>query len=131
MLKVYSPYTLEQIGEYPLIPMESIDGIIQTAYDLFEDRSKWLKPHQRKTILQRCAKIMETQIEELTKIAVNEGGKPYTDSKVEVLRAINGVEIAAENIGELKGGEVPMGLTPASEGRIAYSTRANWCCGIS
>ncbi|MAZ37934.1 aldehyde dehydrogenase family protein [Salibacteraceae bacterium] len=123
MLKVYSPYTLEQIGEYPLIPMESIDGIIQTAYDLFEDRSKWLKPHQRKTILQRCAKIMETQIEELTKIAVNEGGKPYTDSKVEVLRAINGVEIAAENIGELKGGEVPMGLTPASEGRIAFTQR--------
>ncbi len=123
MLKVYSPFTLEQIGEYPLIAMESIDGIISEAYYLFENRSEWLKPHERKAILQRCAKIMESRIDELTKIAANEGGKPYSDSKVEVLRAINGVEIAAESIGELKGGEIPMGLTPASEGRMAFTQR--------
>ncbi len=123
MLKVYSPYTLEQIGEYPLVPMDAIEGIVATANDLFEDRSKWLKPHERKAILQRCAKIMESRIEKLTKLAANEGGKPFSDSKVEVLRAINGVEIAAENIGELKGGEIPMGLTPASEGRLAFTQR--------
>ncbi|MDE0771828.1 MAG: aldehyde dehydrogenase family protein [Salibacteraceae bacterium] len=123
MLKVNSPYTQEQIGEYPLVPMKSIEGIIQTAYSLFEDRSQWLKPHERKTILQRCARIMESRIEELTKLAANEGGKPLNDSKVEVLRAINGVEIAAENIAELKGGEIPMGLTSASEGRVAFTQR--------
>jgi len=123
MLKVYSPYTQEQIGEYPLVPMDAIEGIVATANDLFEDRSKWLKPHERKTILQRCATIMKSRIDELTKLAANEGGKPFSDSKVEVLRAINGVEIAAENIGELKGGEIPMGLTPASEGRLAFTQR--------
>ena len=123
MLKVYSPYTQEQIGEYPLVPMDAIEGIVATANDLFEDRFKWLKPHERKAILQRCATIMESRIDELTKLAANEGGKPFSDSKVEVLRAINGVEIAAENIGELKGGEIPMGLTPASEGRLAFTQR--------
>ena len=123
MLKVFSPYTQEQIGEYPLVPMDAIEGIVATANDLFEDRSKWLKPHERKSILLRCAKIMESRIDELTKLAANEGGKPFSDSKVEVLRAINGVEIAAENIGELKGGEIPMGLTPASEGRLAFTQR--------
>jgi acyl-CoA reductase-like NAD-dependent aldehyde dehydrogenase len=123
MLKVFSPYTQEQIGEYPLVPMAAIEGIVATANDLFEDRSKWLKPHERKSILLRCAKIMESRIDELTKLAANEGGKPFSDSKVEVLRAINGVEIAAENIGELKGGEIPMGLTPASEGRLAFTQR--------
>ena len=123
MLKVFSPYTQEQIGEYPFVPKAAIEGIVATANDLFEDRSKWLKPHERKSILQRCAKIMESRIDELTKLAANEGGKPFSDSKVEVLRAINGVEIAAENIGELKGGEIPMGLTPASEGRLAFTQR--------
>ena len=123
MLKVFSPYTLKQIGEYPFVPMAAIEGIVATANDLFEDRSKWLKPHERKSILLRCAKIMESRIVELTKLAANEGGKPFSDSKVEVLRAINGVEIAAENIGELKGGEIPMGLTPASEGRLAFTQR--------
>ena len=123
MLKVFSPYTQEQIGEYPFVPKAAIEGIVATANDLFEDRSKWLKPHERKSILLRCAKIMESRIVELTKLAANEGGKPFSDSKVEVLRAINGVEIAAENIGELKGGEIPMGLTPASEGRLAFTQR--------
>ena len=82
MLKVFSPYTQEQIGEYPLVPMDAIEGIVATANDLFEDRSKWLKPHERKSILLSCAKIMESQIDELTKLAANEGGKPFSEVKL-------------------------------------------------
>ena len=61
--------------------------------------------------------------DELTKTAAGEGGKPYADSKVEVLRAINGVKVAAEHIGQLYGTEVPMGLTKSSENRVAYTRR--------
>ncbi|EOZ95369.1 Aldehyde dehydrogenase [Indibacter alkaliphilus LW1] len=66
---------------------------------------------------------MQERIEDLTKIAAGEGGKPYQDSKVEVLRAINGVKIAAEEIAGLAGEQIPMGLTEASVGRIAFTTR--------
>ena len=66
---------------------------------------------------------MKGRVEELTKIAAQEGGKPYVDSKVEVLRAINGVKLAAEHISQLKGEQVPMGLTKSSENRIAFTTR--------
>jgi len=103
MLKVYSPYDESLIAEYPLVGMEKVEGILQTAHSLFLDQSKWLKPHERISILKRCAAIMSERIDTLTKTATLEGGKPYTDSKVEVLRAINGVEIAAEQIAELKG----------------------------
>ena len=123
MLKVYSPYTLEEIAEYPLLPMDKIEGVLKTAHDLFLDQYKWLKPHERKAILGRCAHLMSTRIDELTNMAAREGGKPYTDSKIEVLRAINGVEIAAEHIGNIKGEEIPMGLTPASDGRLAFTMR--------
>ena len=123
MLKVYSPYNQKLIAEYPLVGMEKIETILETAHSLFLDQSKWLKPHERIAILKRCAAIMSERIEELTKTATLEGGKPYSDSKVEVLRAINGVEIAAEQIGELKGGQIPMGITPASDGRIAFTMR--------
>ena len=67
--------------------------------------------------------VMKDRISFLTKLAASEGGKPLMDSEVEVLRAINGVKIAIESIGRLVGEEVPMGLTAASENRIAFTTK--------
>ncbi|WP_316929415.1 aldehyde dehydrogenase family protein [Indibacter alkaliphilus] len=73
--------------------------------------------------MEKIRNLMQERIEDLTKIAAGEGGKPYQDSKVEVLRAINGVKIAAEEIAGLAGEQIPMGLTEASVGRIAFTTR--------
>jgi acyl-CoA reductase-like NAD-dependent aldehyde dehydrogenase len=66
---------------------------------------------------------MKGRIEELTKTAAAEGGKPYMDSKVEVMRAINGVKIATEEIGRLTGKQIPMGLTKASVNRLAFTMK--------
>ena len=45
------------------------------------------------------------------------------DSKVEVLRAINGVKLAIEHIPEIKGEEIPMGHTLSSANRMAFTRR--------
>ncbi len=123
MLKVKSPYDQSLIKEIPLQTTEDAEKALQIADDLFKNQSKWLPAHQRIAILEKTAQIMSARIEELTITAAREGGKPYQDSKVEVLRAINGVKIAAEHIGQLKGEQIPMGLTPASVNRIAFTTR--------
>ncbi len=123
MLKVTSPYDLSLIKEIPLVGKAEVEKALQTAYSLFLDQSKWIPAHERIAILHRVATIMETQIDELTKTAAQEGGKPLVDSKIEVLRAINGVQIAAEHIGQLKGEQIPMGLTKASENRLGFTTR--------
>jgi len=123
MLKVHNPYNLTLIKEIPQVGKEEVDKALSTAYGLFQNRDRWLPAHERIAILERTAEIMKSQVEALTLTAAREGGKPYLDSKVEVLRAINGVKLAAEHIGQLKGGQIPMGLTPASEKRIAFTTR--------
>ena len=123
MLKVVSPYDQSLIKEIPLAGKPEVEYALKTAYGLFQDQSKWIPPYERITILDRTAEIMKMRIEELTTIAAKEGGKPFNDSKIEVLRAINGVKIAAEHIGQLKGEQIPMGLTKASEGRIAFTSR--------
>ncbi len=123
MLKVLSPFDQSLIKEIPLVGKEKVEEALATAYALFQDQSKWIPAHERIAILERIADIMKGRIDELTKLAAQEGGKPYADSKVEVLRAINGVKIAAEHIAHLKGEQIPMGLTKASEGRIAFTTR--------
>jgi len=123
MLKVTNPFDQSIIKELPLVGKKEIEQALTKAESLFQNQSKWIPAHERITILERVAKIMSTKIDELTKIAAEEGGKPLMDSKVEVLRAINGVKIAAEHIGQLKGEQIPMGLTKASEGRLAFTTR--------
>ena len=123
MLKITSPYDLSLIKEIPLVGKEKVEKALSTAYALFQDQSNWIAPHERIAILGRVSSIMESRIDELTKTAAQEGGKPFTDSKIEVLRAINGVQLAAEHIGQLKGEQIPMALTKASENRLAFTTR--------
>ena len=106
-----------------MVGKPEVEKALATAYDLSLDRTKWIPAHERIAILHRTAHIMEQQIEELTETAAREGGKPLVDSRVEVIRAVNGVKIAAEHIGQLKGEQIPMGLTKASENRIAFTTR--------
>ncbi|GMR25497.1 MAG: aldehyde dehydrogenase family protein [Ignavibacteria bacterium] len=122
-LKVFSPYDNKLIKEIPMVGAEEVEKVLTTAYGLFKDRSKWLPAFQRVEILERVAQILSTRIEVLTNIAAEEGGKPYIDSKVEVLRAINGVELAIEYIGQMKGEQIPMGHTKSSANRLAFTFR--------
>ena len=122
-IEVRSPYDQSLLSEIPLVGKEEVLQALDKAYGLFENQLGWIPPHERIAILERTAAIMNERIEELTNRAAAEGGKPYVDSKAEVMRAINGVKLAAEHIGQLKGEQIPMGLTKASENRLAFTMR--------
>ena len=100
-----------------------VEQIVDTAYQLFNDRDRHLPAYKRVEILERVVEIMSEQVEELTLLAASEGGKPYMDSKVEVMRAINGVKLAIEHIPAIKGEQIPMGHTESSANRIAFTQR--------
>jgi len=120
-IKVKSPFNGQLLQEIPLMDSHIVEEKMAKAYALFQDRSRWLKPYERIGILERTKKLMENRVEELTKIAASEGGKPYQDSKVEILRAINGVQLAIEYMAQIKGEQVPMGMTAASLNRMAFT----------
>lgn len=122
-LKVHSPYDQQLIKELPTMDAAAVEKTIRTAYDLFQNQSGWIPPYKRIAILEKARHLMEGKVEELTKTAAQEGGKPYKDSKVEVLRAINGVKIATEEISQLRGEQVPMGITESSVNRLAFTIR--------
>ncbi len=123
MLKVYSPYDRSLIKEIPTVGKKEVEQALSIAHGLFLDQAKWIPPYERMDVLERTVELMKSRVEQLTKTAAGEGGKPWQDSQVEVLRAINGVKLAAEHISQIKGEQVPMGLTRASEGRLAFVTR--------
>ncbi len=123
MLNVYNPFDLSVIQELPFHTAKDIEHAIATAYAAFQDRKRWLPKYEIITILEKTIDIMSSRKEELTKIAASEGGKPYIDSLVEVNRAINGVKLAIEEMGTMGGKQIPMGHTPSSTNRMAYTFR--------
>ncbi len=123
MLKVYAPYDRKLIKSIPMITKAAAEKMLKTADGLFRDRSSWLPGYQRIAIMEKLVELMSKEVEKLTKIAAREGGKPYADSKVEVMRAINGVKIAISCIQNQKGEEVPMGITESSVNRLGIITR--------
>ena len=123
MLDVHNPYNGELIKQVPLNSGADVERALAIAHAKFEDRSGWLPAHERIEILERTVEIMSSQVEELTLLAASEGGKPYADSKVEVLRAINGVKLAIEHIPQNIGEQIPMGHTASSANRLAFTQR--------
>jgi len=123
MLDVLNPYNGELIKQVSLNSGADVERALALAQATFEDRSAWLPAYERIAILERTAQIMRSQVEELTLLASSEGGKPYADSKVEVLRAINGVKLAIEHIPQNIGEQIPMGHTASSANRLAFTQR--------
>jgi acyl-CoA reductase-like NAD-dependent aldehyde dehydrogenase len=96
---------------------------LEVAYGLHKDRAGWLSVPVRVAVLKRFAALVGEQAEALARQAAREGGKPLADSRVEIARAINGVEVAIAEIPQLHGTEVPMGQTASSAQRIAHTFR--------
>ncbi|MFQ5513776.1 MAG: aldehyde dehydrogenase family protein [Myxococcota bacterium] len=121
-LEVTSPYSGETVGEVELGGEEALEQALALQRRLFRDRSTWLPTHERVGILRRAAELMRGCAEELALRIAREGGKPLSDARVEVARAIDGVEYLAGEAGRHAGREIPMGATPASVGRLAFTT---------
>ena len=95
-LAVQSPFDGRELDSVPTSGPEHVEDAFAVAHSFFRDRNAWLSVPERIEILGRAAEIMQSQVEELTLLAASEGGKPYMDSKVEVVRAIDGVHLCIE-----------------------------------
>lgn len=122
-MEVRSPYDGRELSRVPTCSTEHVDDALAAAYALFRDRSAWLSVPDRLAILDKTAEIMASQVEALTLLAASEGGKPYNDSKVEVIRAIDGVRLCAEGIRAEPGKVIALGTTPATTGRTAFTQK--------
>ena len=120
-IEVTSPFDGKVVGTVKFSTFEEVEGAIDLAHKTFLDTANWLPRYKRVEILENVMKIMSSQVEELTILCASEGGKPYIDSKVEILRAINGIKIAIEHLSVYEGKEIAMGHTSTSANRMAYT----------
>jgi acyl-CoA reductase-like NAD-dependent aldehyde dehydrogenase len=122
-LDVLSPYDDRLLAKVETSGLDHVDDALTTAYDLFRNRDTWISVPERVAILNRTATLMEEQADELALLAASEGGKPLTDSIVEVTRAIDSVRLCVESLRGHPGGVISLGTTQATVERIAYTQK--------
>lgn len=122
-LEVTSPYDGKVLATIDTDGAAEVEGALGTAYRLFRDRAGWLPVPQRIAILERTAALMEAQQDALALLAASEGGKPLVDSRVEVIRAVDGVRLCVEALRGHPGSVIPVATTPATMGRIAFTQK--------
>ncbi|MDH3626473.1 MAG: aldehyde dehydrogenase family protein [Acidobacteriota bacterium] len=121
--KVHSPYSGEVVAEVEELDAAGMTRAIDAAVAAFRKNRAGLPAHERQAILSRLAELLHGRHEELSLLIAREGGKPLTDARIEVTRAINSVRIAGDEAVRIHGREVPMQGASAAMGRLSFTTR--------
>ncbi|QIF02268.1 aldehyde dehydrogenase family protein [Roseimicrobium sp. ORNL1] len=121
MIEIVQAYDRALITTLKTDDAAALESKLSAAHRLFADRKSWLKPFERIAILRRLSTLLEGKRAHFGLQIAREGGKPLTDALVEVDRAIDGVRNAADMLRVAGGQEIPMGLTPASSNRRAFT----------
>ncbi len=121
---VYAPYDRSLIDELPYTSWDHIDAYLAEAERCFLKRSEWLPAWRRIEILTALADLLDDAPEAFATLIASEGGKPISDARVEVSRAVEGIRYAVTAIAEvMTGRETPSGLSKAAQDRRMQTIR--------
>jgi acyl-CoA reductase-like NAD-dependent aldehyde dehydrogenase len=118
-LAVHDPWTGEEIARVVMADAARAEEATRACVRAFE-RTRAMKAYERRDLLRRVAKTLEARGEEIGRLIAREGGKPITQARGEVARAVSTFDLAAEEASRMTGEVMPLDLTPAAalyEGR--------------
>jgi acyl-CoA reductase-like NAD-dependent aldehyde dehydrogenase len=119
---IHNPYDgsiVAEICQAHPADAERACALAQRAFVKTRKLGSW----ERAAILNAVADKLREQTEHVAEIIVLEAGKPITDARNEVARAIQTFQVAAEEAKRIGGDVTPADWTPGTEGRIALSRR--------
>ncbi|MDQ0246390.1 acyl-CoA reductase-like NAD-dependent aldehyde dehydrogenase [Bacillus fengqiuensis] len=117
-----SPYTQEVIAEIPMATEQETDMAIEAAYQARGVMAK-MPAHQRASILEKLAGLLEERADEAAQIIAFEAAKPLATAKGEVSRTIETYKFAAEEAKRIHGETIPLDASAGGEGRVGYTVR--------
>ncbi len=123
MIKVVQAYDRAPFAEVQSDDADALEIRLEAARRAFLDRDGWLVPHERIAVLRRLANLLGGKVNHFARLIAREGGKPLADATVEAMRAVDSVQSAADEMRTFAGQEIPMGLTAASTGRMAFTIK--------
>jgi len=104
--EIVHPYDGERIGSVPVASKEAAQHAIAAADRAVEEST--LSAYERYELLYRAAELLEEEAEEMARLMTAEQGKPITESRGEVDRAVQTLKLSGEEAKRMFGEQVPM-----------------------
>ncbi|MGM0804395.1 MAG: aldehyde dehydrogenase family protein [Bacillota bacterium] len=120
VLEVLNKYTQNVEAAIARSEKKDVDEAVEGAKEAYK---KAFSAYDRYLVLTNAARLLLEKKEEFAKVLVAEVGKPIRDSRVEVERAAQTLEISAEEAKRIHGEGVPVESAPGSENRMAFTLR--------
>ena len=121
-IAVYNSFTGDTIGYVP----QSTEKDVLDALDLAkigEAIGRKMPASKRIAILKKAVTLMELECDVLSNLIATEGIKTIVQARKEVTRAINTMQLSAEEAGRIIGATIPFNTVPGSEDRFGYETK--------
>ena len=121
-ISVVDKYSDEVIGTVPAAGKTDVERAIGAAAKAFPAYAQ-LPAHRRGKILARTAELLEKYQEDIATMICREAGKAWKFSLLEVARAIETFQFAAEEAKRIHGETVPMDASAGGENRMGFYIR--------
>lgn len=122
-VEIRAPFDQSVIATVDKAGWEALETALARAYALYLERDNWIPKPERLAILSRLKTLLAERHEALSVEAAREGGKPLIDSRVEVTRAIDSIQVCIDAMRTEGGKEIPMNVNAASLGKLAVTRR--------
>jgi acyl-CoA reductase-like NAD-dependent aldehyde dehydrogenase len=119
---VLNPFTGERVAEVCQADQAEAEAAIAAAASAFHSMRR-LSSHARSQALATLASQLTARQDEFADTITAESGKPITDARREVNRAIQTCAIAAEEAKRLPGEVLPLDWTPGTESYLGLTRR--------
>jgi len=121
-VSVYNSFTGDKIGTVPQSTKQDVLDALNLAKK-GEAIGRKMPASKRIAILKKAVSIMEREFDVLTTFIATEGIKTIVQARKEVTRAINTMQLSAEEAGRIIGATIPFNAVPGSEDRVGYETK--------
>jgi glyceraldehyde-3-phosphate dehydrogenase (NADP+) len=111
-----------EVGIHPLASAADMDAAV-AANVAAAEACRTMPAYQRAACLRRIADGLERDIQRLAELLAREAGKPITQAKLEIERAVFVFRDAAEEATRLEGEVIPLDVIPAGKGRLGLTRR--------
>ena len=121
-VEVTNPYDGEAIGSVHQAEEAEAEHAIRAAQQAFPELRR-MPLYRRAEALRKITEGIRERSEELARMICREAGKPITDARGEVARAILNFQTAVEETKRLGGEVIPLDLAAGSESRVGIVRR--------
>ncbi len=122
VIEVKDPHNQDIIATVPSASKQDMLNAIEKAKEGFEI-SKNLAVHERMTILNRAANLVEKRQDKLALLIAREGSKVIREARKEVERCVHTLRISAEEARRLQGETIPFDQMPGADHRVGHYYR--------